>query len=226
MKFTKLQLIGYSFGGVLVVEMGRRLMEQGISVENISVIDGGKVPVLLQGELVNELLVMDPIDITLEDLGFENKYVMAQIFNTMNSDENKYVTIDDIKSSLNEHDKKRADELYALTRNERIEMYADIYHRKMCVELEKEVIRRMILYFEHSMSSLDYDSDLFFGDIDIYTCRKKEGHFQRLNYFIENWKEVCMGEVNVIDIEGDHLTSIEDEKLAKNLAKLMVEKYS
>ncbi len=225
MSFKKLQLIGYSFGGVLVVEIARHLMEQGIDVENISIIDGGKVPVLLEGELVNELLVLDPIDITLGDLGLEDKYVMGQIFNTMNANEQKSIAIEDIKSKLNKHDQDILNNLYAMTRDERINIYADIYSEKTGVKLDKEIIRRMILYFEHSMSSLDYDSELFFGDLDIYTCRKKEGHFQRLNFFIENWKEVCVGKVNVIDIDGDHLTSIEDEALAKDLAQKIVQRY-
>lgn len=53
----KVQIVGYSFSGVIAIEMAKQLLEAGIDVEDVAIIDGCSIPVEIQDEIIYELFL-------------------------------------------------------------------------------------------------------------------------------------------------------------------------
>lgn len=69
--FENIELIGYSFTGVVTLELSRRLLESGRNIDKISIIEGGTVPSYDIDDLILEFVFLGAYGIGGFDLGFD-----------------------------------------------------------------------------------------------------------------------------------------------------------
>lgn len=224
-KVNKLQLIGYSFSGVIAVEMAKRLTENGVEVEDVVIIDGGSMPVDIQEELMYELLFIDNIHVTLSDLGFSNNELLEKAFEKIMKDDKKTISIHDFEVVLNDTSADSSsnilNDLKNSTQKERFEIYEKLTEKNTGNIIPAPVIAKLYQIFKQSFCALQVIPDAYFGDIRYFSSKEKEGIFKYFKVLLKDWENVCLGDFTLEEIEGNHYTCIEERENAIELAKLI-----
>lgn len=97
----KVQIVGYSFSGVIAIEMAKQLLEAGIDVEDVAIIDGCSIPVEIQDEIIYELFFIGNLHVSLEKLEFTDLKVFEKIFGKIVDSKQDSISISDLSNMLN-----------------------------------------------------------------------------------------------------------------------------
>ena len=61
--------------------MARLLVEQGVKVDNVTIIESGTIPIHIKSKLLLELLFLDSMRVSEKVLGIEQRELLKEIFN-------------------------------------------------------------------------------------------------------------------------------------------------
>lgn len=75
--------------------------------------------------------------------------------------------------------------------------------------------------FKHSVEAQKYMPELIFVDLDYYIAKDNKGLYRHIVKLSDQWKEVVIGDMKKIEINGDHYTCLQDKENAINLAKCL-----
>lgn len=217
----EVQLIGYSFSGVVALEMARRLLEFGINVFNLSIIEGGTIPENKFDELLLELIFIYAFDVNLEDLGIEKIDIFDNIYTSIDINKNIFTTLSILNQLDTEKDKNIVKELSNMLQQDRFKKYHSIINKKQGKKLSTNSLFELYKVFKHSIEAQKYNPDLFFGDIDYYIARGNKGAYKYVELLVERWKDVIIGDINKVYIDGNHYSCVQNENNAKELAILI-----
>lgn len=221
LKVKEVQLIGYSFSGVVALEVARRLLELGINVVNLSIIEGGSIPENSFDELPLELIFIYAFDVNLDDLGIGKTDIFDNIYTSIDSNKN-ILTISNILNQFDtEKDKNIIIELSNMLQQDRFKKYHSIINGKQEQPLSINSLFELYKVFKHSIEAQKYNPDLFFGDIDYYIAKGNKGAYKYIEFLVERWKDVIIGDINKVYIEGNHYSCVQNENNAKQLAMLI-----
>lgn len=98
----KVQIVGYSFSGVIAIEMAKQLLEAGIDVEDVAIIDGCSIPVEIQDEIIYELFFIGNLHVSLEKLEFTDLKVFEKIFGKIVDSKQDSISISDLSTTQKE----------------------------------------------------------------------------------------------------------------------------
>lgn len=65
--------------------MARLLVEQGAKVDNVIIIESGTIPIHIKSELLLELLFLDSMAVSEVVLGIEQRNLLKDVFNFVES---------------------------------------------------------------------------------------------------------------------------------------------
>lgn len=226
-RVKKVQLIGYSFSGVIAVEIAERLIEQGVEVEDVVVIDGGSMPVEIHEELMYELLFVENINVALWDLGFKSKDMLEKVFEGIMCSDKRTVSVDDLKIAQNDVDGSgnMLDILKNSTQEERFAIYKNLSEKNTGSSITVDAIMNLYRVFKQSFKAMHVVPDAYFGDIRYFSSKQKEGIYKKFEILLDNWKNVCLGHFSMEEIEGNHYSCVEKRENAVMLAKLIGRVY-
>lgn len=216
---TQFQLIGYCLGGLLAIEVARRLLERGQAVRDLTLIDS--IPMFIE---------------TDEELAFEAIFVP-----NLNLDPVKAVFGDDIDSAdvyraidklMTDYDRKVPAGAMAqlggdsglkavaaavrmrsqCSQDERLAAYAQAAASQADLPVEPELIPALFRVCRHSMRAARFDPLPYVGDITFLRCVEQQsfgitagvGHLAA-----PFWENICLGEFKLIDVPGNHFSVIE-----------------
>ena len=217
----EVQLIGYSFSGVVALEVARRLLEFGINVFNLSIIEGGTIPENNFDELPLELIFIYAFDVNLENLGIEKIDIFDDIYTSTDINKNIFTTSSILNQLDIEKDKNIIKELSNMIQQDRFKKYHSIINEKQGQKLSTSSLFELYKVFRHSIEAQKYSPDLFFGDIDYYIAKGNKGAYKYVELLVERWKDVIIGDINKVYIDGDHYSCVQNENNAKQLALLI-----
>lgn len=217
----EVQLIGYSFSGVVALEVARRLLEFGVNVFNLSIIEGGTIPENNFDELPLELIFIYAFDVNLEDLGIEKIDIFDDIYTSTDINKNIFTTSSILNQLDTEKDKNIIKELSNMRQQDRFKKYHSIINEKQEQKLSTSSLFELYKVFKHSIEAQKYCPDLFFGNIDYYIARDNKGAYKYVELLVERWKDVIIGDINKVYIDGDHYSCVQNENNAKQLALLI-----
>ena len=150
----EVQLIGYSFSGVVAIEMARRLLEMGINVVNLSIIEGGTIPENSFDELPLELIFIYAFGINLDDLGIRQIDIFDDIYTSIDTNKN-ILTISNILDHFNnEEDKNLIIELNNMIQSDRFIKYHSLINKKQKQALSMYSLFELYKIFRHSVEAL------------------------------------------------------------------------
>lgn len=213
----KVQIIGYSFSGVIAIEIAKRLLEAGLEVEDVSIIDGGSIPIEIQDEVISELFFIGNIHVPLEKLGFENSDVFEKIFGRIVSDKKDSISILDFRDSQISYDKLI--ELSELTQEERFRVYLSVSEDVSLQNTKFDVIMRLYKVFKKSFAALHFVPTVYFGDIRYFKTNERDGIYKYFEALLQSWDNICIGDFNIIEINGNHYSCLENPQNACELAE-------
>lgn len=229
-KAKKVQLIGYSIGSMIAVEMARRLSEKGIEIVDLCIIDAIRVPFKVYDDLFVEFRFLPNLGITPEDAGFgamNGKLFMEWVTHTLRENKNELPegAIFTMKGSP---DLVQASSVFntmkAASQSERFDAYLDAMKRLSGREMPKELLERTYHTFAQNFKASRFVSPPYFGDIRYFKAKdQRTTTATGINDDIaELWSEISLGKLYIKEIEGDHLGCVGEEyapDLASHLGK-------
>ena len=223
----RVQLIGYCFGGLIAIEAARHLVEAGMDIADITLIDSYPSPFEMKDPIISEAIFLPNFFITFGDVFAEiNNEELMNIIETILScggngiGENallNYVNDNDVSDSL----RKKVNELALMTEEERFALYAAKIEEND-PNAKKELLLATYRTNISSWRAAHTQPDPYFGKVRFYLAEERSPFlFADRNETIDFWKNICFGELVMSGIKGNHVTCVEDEKNALELAKLL-----
>lgn len=218
--YKKVQIIGYSFSGVIAIEIAKRLLEKGLEVEDVSIIDGGSIPIEVLDEIIYEMFFVSNIHTSLEKIGFEDSTVFERVFENIILNKKHNISISDFKND-NKGDNNAFEllnELSLLPQETRFQKYINFSEDLNVKNSNVEVIKRLYKIFKKSFDALHFVPTVYFGDIRYFKTKERIGIFKYFELLQQEWKEVCIGDFNIKEVDGNHYTCLENKSNASKLA--------
>lgn len=225
-KYEKVQIIGYSFSGVIAIEIAKRLLEEGMEVEDLLIIDGGSMPVELLDELIYELFFIGNIHVPLEQLGFQDSSIFETVFERIIAEEKGSISLEDFKeNSEGSQVYETVKSLVQLSQRERFERYISLSQDSSIKGCDVSVLERLYKIFKQSFAALHFVPEAYFGDIRYFKTKDRNGILKYFSVLLKDWEDICIGEFIIEEIEGNHYTCLDDGQNAKDLAEKIAKIY-
>ncbi|MGD9154111.1 MAG: amino acid adenylation domain-containing protein [Bacillota bacterium] len=228
--YQKMQLIGYCLGGMIAVEVARRLLENGARVADLVLIDSHPVLYEIDDDLVIEALFVPNLNISLEQAGFSgiNQPDLARgLWRILNANQ-KSVSVGSSLTIGGDAGLDRVGKLFgklaAFSVRERFTAYVAAVFKYNGNHMPVEMAEGLFKVYRQSLKSARFTPRPYLGDLRFLLAREPFALLPDSNKkTLDFWREVCLGEVTVSEIAGNHFTCIETEPNAGDLAKVINE---
>lgn len=215
--YDKIQLIGHCVGGMIAFEVAKNMMDKGVDVIDVSLIDSIPGKYSIEDEVVMELMFLPMVNITYPVLA-EYQLNERELYEYMDEKFGKYTGIEQkSKNKVEEY----INGLREIEKEERIRLYINSVSKNMPIQ--------MFVYlfdiFKQSTNGAIYKPIPYLGDIRLFIAEDTEKIvFHRSEEVINFWRENCIGDVTVIMIPGNHLTCFTDVNNIQKLVNKIAEK--
>ena len=215
--YDKIQLIGHCVGGMIAFEVAKNMMDKGVDVIDVSLIDSIPGKYSIEDEVVMELMFLPMVNITYPVLA-EYQLNERELYEYMDEKFGKYTGIEQkSKNKVEEY----INGLREIEKEERIRLYINSVSKNMPIQ--------MFVYlfdiFKQSTNGAIYKPIPYLGDIRLFIAEDTEKIvFHRSEEVIKFWRENCIGDVTVIMIPGNHLTCFTDVNNIQKLVNMITEK--
>lgn len=223
----QMQLIGYSLGGLIATEVARRLVEQGIELTDLVLIDIPPIVAEVEDELLIETLFLPNLSVTLEQAGFagvEQEEVARGIMQLIEQNENRIPANASCAIGGDEGLDKVGQlfqRLSKLTARERFTAYVGAMAEATGERMPVEMAEGLYNVFRQSFKAARYTPPPYMGDIRYLMAHGSFGLVPRDDdQTIAFWQEVCLGDVEWTKIEGDHFSCMMEPHVT-GLAQLL-----
>ncbi|MBU3186314.1 non-ribosomal peptide synthetase [Clostridium estertheticum] len=221
-----MQFIGYSLGGIIAVEVARRIVESGVNLTDLVIIDPHHIPLTIEDELILEILFISNLNLTLKRVGFNgvNEGEMLKgLVEIIETNGEKVPSGASLTIGGDEELNKVGEffiEISKISQKERFIKYAEAASTYNEEKMPLEMIERLFKIFCQSYKAAQFKPMPYFGDIRIFLSKEPFDLLPEVNHMThEFWKEICLGDLSVKEIKGNHFTCIATEPNARDLAK-------
>lgn len=225
----QIQLIGYSLGGLIAVEVARRLLEKRISLSDLVLIDSYPGVYSIEDDLILEALFLEHFRITLAQVGLGevNRDDLARgCHRILEGNGNNCIPKGSSETIGGDEGLDKVGKLFqrlsAYNSKERFSLYVDAISKSTGEQIPVEATEVLFKVFRQSSKAAIFTPPPFMENIRLLLARDQSsfslGMEQKIREF---WREVCLGEVKAIEIEGNHISCIEVKPRAIQVAKLI-----
>lgn len=226
--YRRIQPIGYCMGGLVAIEAARTLIEYGIEVELVTTIDTIPIVLEMEGDLLMERSygLMVGADVVAAGHVKEDS-MLTTALELLKEKENGLISEEMIFSL--DGDLKALAECYSkqkmITQEERLRKLKEAVPPNSG-QLQKNEYDKFeelfALYRRNYRCAIGYTPEPFAGDIRALSCMDEHSPFVPVMKpgTEEFMNECALGELEVIPIEGNHLTCIQSP-LAEKLAEII-----
>ncbi|MFZ4861933.1 amino acid adenylation domain-containing protein [Sphingobacterium sp. Mn56C] len=212
----QVQLIGYSIGSMVAVEIARRLSEKGIDIVDLSIIDALAAPFKVYDSLFIEFRFLPNLNIDLADAGFgeiNGPLFMAWLRDTLAVNNNELPEGAIFTLSGRPELAPMASvfkRLNVVPQKDRFMAYSSAIKRLHNRDIPVELLERSYAIFVQNFKASKYIAPPYFGDIryfkakDHRTTAAKDINDNTLSI----WADLCLGTLQVTEIDGDHWTCL------------------
>ena len=224
----KFRLVGYCMGGFLALEISRRLTELGADVEKLIMIDSTPVLEAIDDKLIVEFIFLNSFYASPGKIFTEvsDKLLINAITYIFESDGGKIRkdSYQVLKGDLRYASAYALFErLKALTQEERFTIYAKGLAKEEALKDTLQMLQEQFAIYVHSFQASKLNTEAYFGDLLFLKAMEDQPYvFLDREAAIRFWKEICIGEVEVVSISGNHDTCIEG-KNAQEIVSLLLE---
>ncbi|ROO60463.1 pyochelin synthetase [Micromonospora sp. Llam0] len=217
--YTRFQLIGYCLGGLLATEVGRRLAERGVAVQDLTLVDS--IPMFLDTdeELAFEAIFvpnlgLDPVT-TVFGPHVDPADVYRAIDGLMAANDNRVAAgaLGGLTGDAGiEAVAAAARERTALGQEARLALYAEAAAGQTGLPIDPRLVPALFRVCRHSMRAARYTPEPYAGDMTFLRATENQsfgisagvGHLAA-----PFWERTCVGEFRVIDVPGNHFSVVE-----------------
>ncbi|TKI54145.1 amino acid adenylation domain-containing protein [Brevibacillus antibioticus] len=221
------QLIGYSLGGLIAIEVARRLGEQGVPILDLVLIDIPPILTEVNDDLLIEALFVPNLNITLEqaDFGKVDEHDFARAILQLVEKYRDCIPQGSACTIRGDEGLDQVGEMFrklsTFDRRERFTAYVHAQGKATGEQMPVEMAEGLCKVFGQSFKAARYTPLPYMGDIRFLLAREP---FQFLPSTSEEtiafWQDICIGELEVTEIAGNHYSCMTGENAIK-LAELL-----
>lgn len=216
---TGFQLIGHSLGGLLAVEVARRMLESGVPVDDLTLIDSVPTLVSTDDELALEAvfvpnLKLDPGEVVL---GGVDSADVFRAFMQVQEANNSHVPAGALAGVSGDPGLDAVAAAFAarsaIPQEQRLTEYAQAAAARTSVTVEPELVPALYRVFRHSLLGSAIDLDPYLGDMTLLRAAQRQsfGIISGVeDLAVPYWTQTCLGKLTVKDVDGHHLSCIEE----------------
>lgn len=228
--YKNINLIGYCLGGILALNVAVKLLEKGIEVNNLFVIDSYPVSGKVEDQFIDEVIFLPNYQLMLSEVleDVDDFKVMEFITevrkrNNGNIPQNTFFNI--IEKDTKMKNNSGLWEFVNSTKEKRFEAYAKAIEKKTCINVSAELLEATFEIYQHGFKGANVELPFYSGDICyLSACEEQKYFFAYKNQNLEMWNDICLGEFEVINVPGNHVTCIHSEENATLLAQIIIER--
>lgn len=228
--YKNINLIGYCLGGILALNVAVKLLEKGIEVNNLFVIDSYPVSGKVEDQFIDEVIFLPNYQLMLSEVleDVDDFKVMEFITevrkrNNGNIPQNTFFNIIEKDSKMKNN--SGLWEFVNSTKEKRFEAYAKAIEKKTCINVSAELLEATFEIYQHGFKGANVELPFYSGDICyLSACEEQKYFFADKNQNLEMWNDICLGEFEVINVPGNHVTCIHSEENATLLAQIIIER--
>lgn len=223
---SQVQLIGYCFGGLLAASVGNRLQEMGIEIMDLSIIDSQSMPWKIEDDLLYELMFATNFYLGFQQLGLKNGEFIEPVFQ---QNFEKYGFIPENALIHTEYGEEFADEKAAIldldrkSRMERFELYAAIAKDNLGENVDAEMLEDTFNVFVQTIKAMQCEAQPYIGDMRYFCAKEYSDMFFDCEKNLSYWKDLCIGEFSVNEIDGNHYSCVGEKQHALKLVGMLGE---
>ncbi|WP_033290187.1 non-ribosomal peptide synthetase [Amycolatopsis jejuensis] len=221
---SRFQLVGYCLGGLLAVEVARRLAERGLDVVDLTLVDS--IPMFLETdeELAFEAIFvpnldLDPVsavfgeDVDAADVYRAVELLMAEYGGRVPAGALAELGGDPGLAAVAAAARRRAE----IQQEERLAGYARAAAEQSGLPVDAELVPALYRVCRHSMIAARFDPEPYAGDLTFLRAAEQQsfgitggvGHLAA-----PFWERTCLGRFTVHDVPGNHFSVIQPPHLA------------
>ena len=225
--YDKVQMIGYCYAAWLSIEIGNRLIERGIDVEDLVLVDSHIVPFKIDNDFIMEILYISNIYVKTEQVGIDSQRLQDAVVYSVEQTGGIYPDFNDLlkKSGKFSDITSVIDELSTHTKEERFQMYVDLSNKNTGNDMDMRLAMSLFDVYVHSFMSINYVDHPYIGDVRYIRAREVVTMFYDKERTLAYWESLALGDFTVSEIDGNHYTCIEDPDHAVTLAKMIGEVF-
>lgn len=220
----KIQIIGYCISGLIAVEIARRLMERGLEIFDLVLIDSHPIQYRLEDELLMEITFLPSLGIEISQLGLgeisnEELYkAVLYLYNEFKKEipsrsiqylPDEYINLKKILLKLDCMEKRQRFELYSKMALEKAENQFPV---DMCIDL--------FAAYKQSFKAAQFVPEVYAGNIRFLLAEESTSFIpDNDEETLAFWKNTCLDDMSVEMIKGNHITCTENKENACTLCK-------
>lgn len=212
----KIQIIGYCISGLIAVEIARRLMERGLEIFDLVLIDSHPIQYQLEDELLMEITFLPSLGIEISQLGLgeisnEELYkAVLYLYNEFKKEipsrsiqylPDEYINLKKILLKLDCMEKRQRFELYSKMALEKAENQFPV---DMCIDL--------FAAYKQSFKAAQFVPEVYAGNIRFLLAEESTSFIpDNDEETLAFWKNTCLDDMSVEMIKGNHITCTENK---------------
>ncbi|ERI11046.1 non-ribosomal peptide synthetase [Aneurinibacillus aneurinilyticus] len=223
----QMQLIGYSLGGLIAIEVARRLVERGVLLTDVVLIDIPPILFDVDDDILIETLFISNLNITLEQAGFggvDQDDLARGIMQIIENNGNRIpkgalceIEGDDGLNKVGDLFRRLA----TFNMRDRFTAYVNALAKATGEQMPVEMAEGLFKVFRQSFKAARFTPLPYMGNIRFFLAREPFSFFPRTDEMtLDFWREVCLGEFEVTEIEGNHFSCIKEPNVT-SLARLI-----
>ncbi|AUM66268.1 non-ribosomal peptide synthetase [Brevibacillus laterosporus] len=223
----QMQLIGYSLGGLIAIEVARRLVERGIHLADLVLIDIPPIITEFDDDLLVETLFVPNLNITLEQAGFGGVQQddLARGIMQLIEKHGHFIPQGSGCTIGGDDGLDKVGELFqrlsTLDRRERFTAYVEAIAKATGEQMPVEMAEGLCKVFHQSFKAARFTPPPYMGDIRLLLANEPFLFLPRTNETtVDFWTDICLGELEVIAIGGNHFSCIAEPNV-RDLARLL-----
>lgn len=219
---SRFQLIGYCLGGLFAIEVARRLIEQGVEVDDLVLISSHPVLFDVEDDLMIESLFIPNLHITLSQAGFaapDESALVDGFMQVLTANQGRIP-----QGALNCLPGAAGalfSQLAAMPIEQRFARYVAALEKHTGQQMPVEMALGLFRVFRQSFHAARFSPSAYTGDIRFLLPREGSGFAPGMDdNTLAFWREICLGEFTVTSVNGNHFSCIDGPQTAAIAARV------
>ncbi len=215
----EVQIITYCYISPVGLEMAERLLDAGIKVSDLSIIDGSRLGFKAETSLIRKVFFAQLLFVDFGEWGLDAEEFIVLLKEKIENAKVPVLTDNDIIAIADKM--KTGDKIKELLKIDGIELLKlyQKYSKGFGNSADIPMLERLYKLYNQSMNvMLNYTPVPYYGDIVYLKAHNDEGFFRYFDIMYHEWDELCLGEIDIQSIPGNHFSCLQEPKLVQIVA--------
>ena len=217
--YKKVQIITYCYISPVGIEMAERLMDKGIEIVDFGIIDGSRLGFQCKTNSVRDIFFAEMIGVDFNKWGLDIEDFVIKFNKMMSTTNKKIITDKDVELlSKDFNSGEKLVDFMHMSDDEKLDLCIK-YTSAFGENADRSTFERLVRMFNQGFNVMtDFTPAPFFGNLRYFKAHNDDGIYRYFDILYHDWDELCLGELEVSPIPGNHMTCLSNIEYAKIIA--------